>query len=411
MQDYLMRFCKQLLLIAGYQLSVFILLLFILGSGIVPASLSESTLTHWDALHYTAIRDRGYAGYESAFFPLFPYTWHLLQASATSIALLNWSVFSIGMALLATAFEARRSELLLLLSVPSLMFMYLPYTEAFFFLFAVLLILGLKEKNLLLTTLGILLCGIVRPTAVVFAPALLATFYFCEKEKRKALLKALVLAALTCAVFFSVLYFQSLQNGNWHAFFDEQKTGWGNSFRFPSLPLTSWSGWKIVMLDGTALLFGLSAAVFTIYKAVLLLRKKTEPLAPELFFSLLYLSGMALIVLFYRGGSLFSLNRFVFAGPFLSVALIWFLRTFKWNWKSWGLYFFSALVFWLLFRSYTHIQYLLKFVGLTAFIGCLPMLSFKQKRIATTAYILFFALSVFVQIYMLLRFLNNEWVG
>ena len=201
MQDYLMRFCKQLLLIAGYQLSVFILLLLILRSGIVPASLSESTLTHWDALHYTAIRDRGYAGYESAFFPLFPYTWHLLQASATSIALLNWSVFSIGMALLATAFEARRSELLLLLSVPSLMFMYLPYTEAFFFLFAVLLILGIKEKNLLLTTLGILLCGIVRPTAVVFAPALLATFYFCEKEKRKTLLKALVLAALTCAVF------------------------------------------------------------------------------------------------------------------------------------------------------------------------------------------------------------------
>ena len=197
-----MRFCKRLLLIAGYQLSVFILLLLILRSGIVPASLSESTLTHWDALHYTANAIADMRGMNRDFFPLFPYTWHLLQASATSIALLNWSVFSIGMALLATAFEARRSELLLLLSVPSLMFMYLPYTEAFFFLFAVLLILGLKEKNLLLTTLGILLCGIVRPTAVVFAPALLATFYFCEKEKSKALLKALALAALTCAVFF-----------------------------------------------------------------------------------------------------------------------------------------------------------------------------------------------------------------
>ena len=411
MYAYLNRIGKKLLLILSYQLAVFILLQLLFQIGLVSASVSEKSLLNWDSIHYASIRDHGYSGYESAFFPFFPYTWHLLGLSAVGIALLNWSIFSIGMAILATSLEVNRKETLLLLSVPSLFFMYMPYSESFFFLFGSLLLIGLKQRNLFLTACGIVLCGVVRPTAVVFAPAILATFYFCEANTIKVISKALFLALLAIAVFGSVLYFQSLQNGNWHAFFDEQQSGWGNSFRMPALPLTSWAGWKIVFLDGTALLFGLSAVVYSIYQTLDLLRKKTNPLPPPVFFSLLYLSGMALIVLFYRGGSLFSLNRFVFASPFFAVALIWFLRTFEWDWKRYGYFFLTVMVFWLLFRSYTHIQYLLKFVGLTAFIGCLPMLSFKQKRIKQVAFVLFFSLSVFVQVYMLVRFLNNEWVG
>ena len=106
--------------------------------------------------------------------------------------------------------------------------------------------------------------------------------------------------------------------GRWFEFFGVQKL-WGNFLQFPQLPLRFWGGEMIGRLDGTALLFGLSAGLVLLRH---LLPGKYAPqtqLPKEVVLSLAYLGGISLTVLLFRGGSLFSLNRFVFAVPFIIV--------------------------------------------------------------------------------------------
>jgi len=68
----------------------------------------------------------------------------------------------------------------------------------------------------------------------------------------------------------------------------------------------------------------------------------------EVVFSLCYLAGITFIVLIFRGGNLFSLNRFVFAVPFIIVvADCYFKRKISFSKKQLMFTFIIILSFWL----------------------------------------------------------------
>jgi hypothetical protein len=209
---------------------------------------------------------------------------------------------------------------------------------------------------------------------------------------------------------FATLYIQHSYTGEWFDFFRSQEK-WDNRFRIPTLPLTSWAGGKIVCLDASALLTGILAGI----ALLLLIRKKINGKAvpgasSAAVFSLIYLAEVAVFVLFFRGGSLFSLNRFVFATAFFSVALTWFLREVKFSWRWWAIFLVTSNLFWLLFASYVHIQVVLYFLALSVFLSLYYLAAIK-KRASTIFLLVLFLLNACLQVYFFYRFLGNEWVA
>ena len=199
--------------------------------------------------------------------------------------------------------------------------------------------------------------------------------------------------------------------GEWFQFFSVQK-GWGNELQIPKLPLTSWAGSFIVKTDGFALLIGVLAGGYL--SALILKLKWVKAAMPDrdVLFSLAYLGGISLTVLLFRGGSLFSLNRFVLATPFIVVVLHYWMNQniFFTNKQLIAAYLFIFL-FWLLLGSYVHIQELLKYLLLSFY--ALFIFSLKSHLPITRKYslILLIALNFIFQVTFYVRFLSGLWVG
>ena len=132
----------------------------------------------------------------------------------------------------------------------------------------------------------------------------------------------------------------------------------------------------------------------------------------EVIFSLAYLGGIALSVLLFRGGSLFSLNRFVFAAPFIIVAVNYFLKQ---DFKLSTGEIIAALIlinlFFLLFGSYVHIMNLMNFALLAVYLSMLLIMKMENKMLSRIAVVLMFGINIFFQVYFYVRFLEGGWIG
>jgi len=327
------------------------------------------------------------------------------------ISIINGFIFSISISIIVAYYQIKLKEQLLLLSVPSLFFMFIPYTEALFFLFGTILILGLNKNNLYLITTGLLLSSMVRPSAYVFIPAIFVMEYITKENVASFLKRSIYFSFITLLGLFTTVFIQYLYTHKWFIFFDAQKS-WDNSFRIPHLPFTSWSGGNIVRLDGTALLVGLIAIGAVIRIATNYFKTTKSTIISKTFlFSLLYLSGMALIVLLFRGGSLFSLNRFIFASPYFIVCFFFFLKTENFKLKNIYLLFIGLSLYWLLFASYVHIQTIAKYELISLFILLPFLLLVNNKTIKAVSFYSFISINIALQLYFMYRFLNYEWVG
>ena len=396
--------------IIGIYSIFFVSLVFILNGYIFPGLLSEVHFLNWDAQHYFSIKNGNYSDFRTAFFPFFPLVWEFTGFSIQGITLFNSLIYLLSFYWLAKVFHFTTVQVLLFLTMPSAIFYYLPYTEAFFFLFSSLIIVGLKKKNYSLIYLGLFLCVVTRPSFTVLAPALFITFWLTLgslKERIKHCFSASIVVSLGILSVLAVQYFYNHSAEN---YFSIQK-GWGNFLQLPRLPLTSWAGGFIVRLDGVAFLFAVLTGLFLL---VTLMREKNQkhPLSPEFIFSALYIVGIGLLVLLFRGGSLFSLNRFVFATPFVIIVLYYWLE-YKINLSSKQIVFIGIgmLLFWLLFGSYVHIQVLLKFLLLTLYMVLLFIIKHHNQSIQRYWLIGLIAINGIFQLLLFVRFLSNSWVG
>ncbi len=404
----------ELKIIGGYIL-LFLVIIFFIKSYFYPDLLSEHNFINWDAGHYNSIRKTGYHGFLLAFFPFFPMLWKLFSLSIYGVVLMNVLIYFTAFYFLIKPLKLKALELFLFLSIPSAIFFYLPYSEAVFFACSVILLLGIKKDKLPMILLGLFLCVLTRPSFTVLIPSLLILEFFGVTRKEKIYQRILLYIIVSLTGLAVVGFIQYCYTNKWFEFFEVQK-GWGNHLQVPNFPLTSWGGNMIVRLDGIAFAIGLVSGVFLLLNILKIKINKNSIIPNDVLFSLAYLGGMTLTVFLFRGGSLFSLNRFIFATPFILIAVNFFLKSdFIISYKHLLILFFIMLLFWLMFGSYVHIQAFLKYVLISVYM--LLFLAFKTQNllISKISTLLFILINLIFQVLFFTRFLLTEenigWIG
>lgn len=312
----------------------------------------------FDTAHYLTIANDGYTEpFLTAFFPGFPKLWGLLGLSVAGMAIMNALLWLAAVAWLDLKCEVRRRALVLASVVPQVLFFAIPYSEALFFVTAAVTATGLARKNLVLTSVGVFASALIRPTAALLIPALFAARLMSGQKWGEAAKKSVpeVLAGLAGVAV--VFFIQYLDTGSWLGFFEAQK-GWGNGFGWPRIPLQSWGGDVITMVDAMALFVGIFAGR-TLWHTR---RGGLSKLSEVERFGLAGMFFTVLLILFTRGGEVFSLNRFVFATVFFPLSLSAWSHT-VFHKRELPLLFIAWILFSLLFRSYLHIAHFGLYMG------------------------------------------------
>ncbi len=401
---------RQFFIALIYSVAVFLLFNLVLKFTSQNNLLTETSLLNWDAQHYQWIKNNGYEGFRVAFFPLFPFLWKFSGLSVYGITFLNAGIYLSGFTAFSLIVRLNLKQSILILSIPSLIFMFVPYTEALFYLSGVVLLVGLKNKRDILICLGLLFCCLTRPASFVLIPAIIITELLTNDSKYDFAKRSLLFSFFSIIGLLGAFSIQFYYTNEWLSFFQEQAE-WDNALRLPSLPFTSWAGGNIVRLDGTALLVGF-IALFVSTKWILAYMKDNKTkIQKDLLFSTLYIGGISLLVLMFRGGSLFSLNRFVYATPFFLICFYYFLKDTTWNYKQIGIFILGITLFWLSFNSWVHIQTFLKFGLVSLYLATYLLLGSPKKLISNTAFIICLTGNISLQLYFYYRFLNAEWVG
>ncbi len=372
------------------------------------AALSEKVFLFYDAVHYYNVALQGYnSHYEVAFFPLFPFVWKLSGASLIGISFLNALVYISCIVLVGKSEKLSSINYLIALAIPSAVFYFIPYSETFYFVCSLLLLYGVKENKFYLEIGGILLCCFCRPVLPIILPSVLLFSFYQKSALYKTLTRSLTAIAGTLLAFFV----HSIYTGNFFSYFSAFNT-WNYNFRFPLLPLKSGGGDMITHIDGYALLFGLISIVL-IVKCI-----KNPPKEIEInnceFFSLTYLSFFTLLILgLMRGGSLTSMNRFMFCSPFFIVAFFYIEKHFikVKNRKNILKLLLSLILFGLLFQSYVHIQTFTKYFLVAALFAIYLAKDHYVFRNVNSEKVVLLLMLIALQIVFLNKFLTGQWIG
>jgi hypothetical protein len=406
-----MRKYKELITIGVYLVS-FVLILCCIKQIWINNLFDNSNFLNYDAEHYNYIMQYGYKGFRVAFFPLFPLIWRFLSVNVYGIVIVNSLVFLTTFYILIRSLKISNVyELLLYLSIPSFIFFYLPYSESIFFISSVVLLMGLKYNRNIFVYIGLFLATLSRPVFVIFVPALVIV-ELLRKGENKSWFRLILYFLIAAVGVLLVGLIQYHDTGAWFEFYSAQK-GWGNQLQIPKLPLTSWDDGLVVRTDGIAFLIGLLSGLYLIALIFKIKPFYSAQLPPkEVVFSLSYLGGITLSVLLFRGGSLFSLNRFVFAVPFIIVVLhYWINQKFTFSVKQLLYIYAGIFLFWLLFGSYVHILITIKYLLISLYVVMLFVIKSDKLLIRKYGWRLFLLANIAFQLIFYLRFLNGQWIG
>jgi hypothetical protein len=401
--------------------------------GTIHTLPSASSLMQWDASWYRSIVDSGYSYVQDsqsnvAFFPLFPYLWKITGVGAAGISLINLSLLIAGMSILRAAFRIDNAVFLLLLSIPSLFFCYVPYAEALFYFSCSIAFYGLARNSPLIAFAGIFLACMSRSAAMVLLPVILFFSLYnirSARDIRKHGFQAMLFVAAAVSATLLVQFIQHGQTGKFFVIFEAQQQ-WDRVMSIPSLPLTTWGGADLLWLDGMAFLTGVFAIIFCL---MMLIRKVSHFRSKGSSAGLLaagYLAIVTLITLIYSGKdpygstSIYSLNRFVFSTPFFSVFIWHCFRYFRLSRKTILLFVLVSVSSFLLLGAYTYLRELERF----------PIPIFKTKIyfglmfLYALTYLLMldngwrhkllpgvYLFNVALQVLLLHQFLTGGWVG
>jgi len=396
-------------------------------AGIIDTLPNNSSLMQWDAWWYKSILNDGYSytpGEQSniAFFPLFPLIWGLTGFNALQISILNLVLMLSGMLILSKALKMDKFGLMLMLSVPSLFFCYVPYSEGLFFFAGALIIYGMKE-NKMLAAAGIFLACLTRSVSLLFMPVLLLVLLLKFKPgvSNRNLLKEIffyILMAVIPLLFVSCLHYYV--SGRFMVFFEVQKY-WDRFLRIPELYLTTWDGARLVWLDGLAFLSGLLTFVFCIALVIRKIKNPFKRVPSYIAFSAGIICLLAASSLLYAGTdalggtSIYSLNRFIFASPFFPVLLSLCIWHYSNSERKIYLFVGVSVITWMLFNMHgelhglnfwqTKIYFVLVFAYSSSYL-------FMSRSIAGVKIkYLIYMLNTFLQLYLFEQFLRGQWLG
>lgn len=365
-----------------------------------PIVISSS---YFDVEHYLEISKNGYSQpFLTAFFPGFPALLFLLQSNIIAASIVNYLIWVCSASLLLRHKLITSATSMMAAVVPSALFFYLPYSESLFYFAISLIAIGLKKDSDKWLIAGIILASISRPTAAVILPALILARHlkgYSLQSAIKRTLPEILIAALTVVCVFT---FQSLFTGSFTSFFTAQ-AGWGNGVHLASLPLHSFGGNLIFFYDSAAMLVGFISLAVIVH----LFRSK-HPVSSPHAFGLSALAITALLILFSRGGGIFSLNRFIFATAFFPLALEIF-RAVQISKKSILVALAAAIALGPIFAAHVHIKsalmYLLTLGLITAYFWFL-----RQK--STTVRTGFAVMLIAIQAWFFVQYvLQGNWIA
>jgi hypothetical protein len=269
------------------------------------------------------------------------------------------------------------------------------------------LLIGLKNDKATFIYIGLFIAVLARPAFTIFVPAfIILEFLILNKKERSFRIIAYITISILGLLCVSIIQF--IDTNEWFKFFEAQKN-WGNKLRVPSLPLRSWGHGYAIGLDSLAFLIGTISGSFILYK---FFKSTPKLISKEVAFSCLYLAGITLSVLLFRGGSLFSLNRFVLATPFIIVAFdYWTNQKINLKLKEIVLIFLCICIFFLLFESYQSTYQFLKFTSLSLFATLFFSIKSDKKVIKKYSYILLIIICFIFQAVSYVGFLNLKWIA
>ena len=411
--------CHNLLIIVFSHLIVvsltFIVLILNSKKSILPNNIN---VLNFDAYFYYSIKDIGYlyepnVGNNLAFFPMFPLIWKLFAVSPIGISMINLLIFLSSFWFLLKNEIIDRKVTLLLLSIPSLIFCCLPYSESLFFLFGVLILLGYSRKSKILLFFGFLGASMLRSVCMIFIPAIILCELFIDTSTpiRQRFLSMFAKLVATLTGFFIAVIYMGYYTGKWFYFIEIQKF-WHRHWATPDFPLTTLSPQRVLGIDAIAFTIGCLSIYFIlkhIYSAIYDNNRKNL-LEPNVFFSTLYLAGMTILDTFFtystnHATNIWSINRHLMCTPFAIIFIIYLYKNFQPS-----KYEYIGILIIILIEIFA--------TGIYQYSNLLPfyvlffsiILFFKSKW-SNYLFVAYYLSAVFIQLSFYNDFLFGRWVG
>lgn len=415
--------------------------------GILIFIPQDSNLARFDSLFYHSIATRGYyadfetGGGNTGFFPMFPWIWNALNTGFLGVSIFNICLTLLSIIILSQILEIRSRLTLLFMSLPSFVFFYLPLSEAAFFLFSSLIIIGLFRKNDWLTAAGLLLASMTRPSSVVFIPAILImVLWLRDAEVRTKWRQTFLWTISSLTGLFLVVLFQFYKTGIWLVYFQTQRIHAKRLFSIPSLNFTTW-GFKNLWIDGFGLWCGVIASVFILLTLLhrvkpslsLSLRKYSD-IPSHVWFSILYVAGISMLNILANPKiadgrtTLMAENRYVLASPFFYVAFSYFIANSGFISKKWIVWLMGSMALLILttmeYNGFPELKYFFKMTSdLPIFIYAFGVLFYfiaislykspwvVQEKYSREVWVALYIINLFLQVHAFQRFMSDDWVG
>lgn len=410
-------------------LIILVLLMYILDLlDIIKIFPLGDNLLKWDATWYNSIKLNDYSYSEkiqsnSGFFPLFPFVWKVLHLSAVQISLVNALLAILSLSVLASTFQIDGLRFLLLLSLPSCFFLYVPYAESVFFCCCTILLVGYTKNNPYMVVAGLALAATTKATALFFIPSIVFTELvfqnkssFCYVRFFKNILCYSFAVLLGIS---AVVLLQFYKTGVWFAYFKAQSVHWNRSFSIPHFPLTTWDASRILALDSVAFVIGLVALLVSVNLAKNWFSASFSDSvnrSKSLLFSTSYLACVLGSILFFNPidretntTSILSINRYVFTAPFLIVLLEYLCVSLKKQVIKPTVVVSFVMLCSMFFGAYHSIKIFFLFMLLSLFCY-LWLMAYSKKQFYFTGIVLYF-ITLVLQILLLNAFIANKWVG
>ncbi len=407
------------LLAVGYALFFYCTQFFLYKAGLVRILPDTQNLLHWDCSWYRDIATNGYEfsgehSSNSGFFILFPLVWKLVGVHVWGICLLNILFFAAGFSVLTSMFRLSVTDKLLWLSVPTVYFAFIPYTEALFFFLCSLMLYGMHTRNNRLIMGSLFLLSLTRVVVVFVMPGLLAMCLMEDDRKHwlKSLLRFSWLYLLPGMLGLGAfIVYQYTQTHVWFAYFIQQQKFWRHEFYgLPGLPWQVLGGNALAGISALAVFADLAALICILYMGIRWLAKNVRPTNPLLVPSTMYLFLVLYFTAFYSpsyGGNMtrtdsMGIFRYSMMSPFFYVFLQHFTTQRQYRWQHYLAAFLLVNVAYLSFGSYLHLQSML-FFNFNTILVFLFMRNAQDNKLSALA----IALNFLMQVQLFQLFIDN----
>jgi len=383
----------------------------------------NQTLLKWDSIWYDDLRANGYSFLVGkmcnlAFFPAYPYLWRISGLQAIGISIVNSAVFLLSFTRIVVITKLPLNYCLFLLTIPSFIFFFLPYSESFFLASVTLVLWGYSRSASWAKFVGIFFCSTIRSIAFVFFPAFLVICVVVVIKGKN--IKKEVIDTI-CCLFSSLLgvvlvaLLQYYETGKWLYFLNVQAF-WGRTWQIPAFPLTTIDPSQMLGIDSIAFTIGL-ICIFVICNLLTryftnrkLFQAQLAAFEEPIILSILILAGTVIVDTCFTSvvdghSNIWSINRHILCTPFCIMFIVWWWKSDLDKVALIGIFVTVALGF-LLTGLYGYPQHMLIFL---LFFASLYILKYQAR------YRLIVALSCLIGLILQLklydRFLHHLWVG